>query len=159
MFLKEGMWIFRPQHFMLWNKNRSLFILIIHSCHWKERPTVDRINTVICNMMCLQGGVHVRLLTIGCGIMLTRVHFHWCSITLNIDIATGWQMKQCPLLTIVSDRFRSPLIAPVIITLLVLGLPRVIDLQATVKLLSASCQQLNVCPHNTEAVSGYVVTV
>lgn len=57
------------------------------------------------------------------------------------------------LLTIVSDWFRSPLITSVIITLLVLGLPCVIDLQTTVELLSAGRQQLNVCPHSMTPVS------
>lgn len=57
------------------------------------------------------------------------------------------------LLTVVSDRFRSPLITSVIVTFLVLGLPGVIDLQTAVELLSAGRQQLNVCPHNMTPVS------
>lgn len=51
--------------------------------------------------------------------------------------------------TIISDRFWSPLIASVVGALLVLGLPRVVDLEATVELLSAGRQQLDVC-HTTQ---------
>lgn len=48
-------------------------------------------------------------------------------------------------LTVIGDRFWSPLIAAVVSALLVLGLPGVIDLQAAVELLSAGGQQLDVC--------------
>lgn len=49
------------------------------------------------------------------------------------------------MLTVIGDRFWSPLIAAVVSALLVLGLPGVIDLQAAVELLSAGGQQLDVC--------------
>lgn len=57
------------------------------------------------------------------------------------------------LLTVISDRFGSPLITSVIITFLVLGFPGVINLQTTVELLSAGSQQLNVCPRNQTPLS------
>lgn len=47
--------------------------------------------------------------------------------------------------TIIGDRFWSTLITSVVIAFLVLGLPRVVDLEAAVELLSAGRQQLDVC--------------
>lgn len=55
--------------------------------------------------------------------------------------------------TIIGDRFRSPLIASVIVALPVLGLPRVVDLEAPVELLSAGRQQLDVCEDTNDHIS------
>lgn len=52
-------------------------------------------------------------------------------------------------LTVFGDGFGGPLIASVVVAFLVLGLPRVVDLQAAVELLSAGRQQLNVCLQKT----------
>lgn len=52
-------------------------------------------------------------------------------------------------LTVFGDGFGGPLIASVVVAFLVLGLPRVVDLQAAVELLSAGRQQLNVCSQKT----------
>ncbi len=59
-------------------------------------------------------------------------------------------------LTVVSNWFRSSQITSIIGTLLVLGLPRVIDLQTTVELFSAGRQQLNVCAKHNTTVSTQV---
>lgn len=64
---------------------------------------------------------------------------------------SGFGRRISPL-TVIGDRFGSPLIAAVVSALLVLGLPGVIDLQAAVELLSAGGQQLDVCApeHDTQ---------
>lgn len=75
-------------------------------------------------------------------------------------VGRGYLMRHCRrrficVLTVIGDRFWSPLIAAVVSALLVLGLPGVIDLQAAVELLSAGGQQLDVCApeHDTKRVN------